>query len=207
MPDRIDPIADLTNDRDLSVLRHQRPHGRARHRRCRLRLLQATWAYRKRTSPTSRTSLRATPFVTEADGLACANTGNPYVVHCDYDQAGSVLKQIYGDLAPRSAAPAGTFTEFDQRPFLDGEGNTGMEPTGVVYAAPACVKGETCRVHIAYHGCGQNRSATGEAFIKESGFANWADANRLIILFPQASVSAVNPKAAGTGGATRAPTT
>ncbi|WP_439543095.1 extracellular catalytic domain type 2 short-chain-length polyhydroxyalkanoate depolymerase [Hyphomicrobium sp.] len=190
---RIDPIADLKNDRIYLF-------SGTNDRTVVPAIVTAAFDYYKRMGVPEKniTYVSDMPaghaFVTEADGLACENTGNPYVVDCDYDQAGGVLKQIYGDLAPRSATPAGTFTEFDQGPFLNGEGNTGMEPTGVVYAPPACVKGETCRVHIAYHGCGQNRSSTGDAFIKESGYANWADANRLVILFPQASVSAVNPQ-------------
>lgn len=133
-------------------------------------------------------------FVTEAEGLACENTGKPYVVDCDYDQAASVLKRIYGDLAPRAATPAGAFIEFDQRPFIEGEADDGMENRGVVYVPPACAKDETCRIHIAYHGCAQNRAATGESFVRESGYANWADTNRLIVLFPQAEATPVNPQ-------------
>ena len=33
----------------------------------------------------------------------------------------------------------------------------------------------------------------GDAFIKESGFARYADTNRLVILFPQVAGSVVNP--------------
>ncbi len=133
-------------------------------------------------------------FVTNDEGLACENTAKPYVVDCDYDQAGRMLKHIYGDLAPRSEKPAGTFTEFDQRPFLADEDNPGMEPSGVVYVPPSCAEAGGCRVHIAYHGCSQNRAATGEAFIRDSGHANWADTNRLIVLFPQVAASPVNPQ-------------
>jgi hypothetical protein len=133
-------------------------------------------------------------FVTEAEGLACENTGKPYVVDCDYDQAANVLKRIYGDLAPRTAQPAGAFVEFDQQPFLEGEAEDGMDRKGVVYVPPSCAKSATCRIHIAYHGCSQNRAATGDSFIRESGYANWADTNRLIVLFPQAESTPVNPQ-------------
>jgi poly(3-hydroxybutyrate) depolymerase len=134
-------------------------------------------------------------FVTESEGLACEATGKPYVVDCDYDQAGEVLKAIYGHLAPRADKPAGTFLEFDQEPFFDRIANHGMEERGVVYLPPACTDGKvTCRVHIAFHGCAQNRANTGEAFIKGSGYANWADANALVILFPQAETSPMNPQ-------------
>jgi hypothetical protein len=133
-------------------------------------------------------------FVTSDEGKACEYTATPYVVDCDYDQAGEVLKRIYGDLSPRAETAAGTFTEFDQTPFLDGIDNHGMEKRGVVYVPPACAKATTCRVHIAFHGCSQNRDSTGEAFIRESGFANWADANSLVILFPQAASAPINPQ-------------
>ncbi|WP_072395933.1 PHB depolymerase family esterase [Hyphomicrobium sp. CS1GBMeth3] len=133
-------------------------------------------------------------FVTDSQGLACDATAKPFVVDCDYDQAGEVLRRIYGQLAPRTAAPAGSFIEFDQQPFLFGHDNHGMEKRGVVYVPPACAKDTRCRIHIAYHGCTQNRTAAGNAFIRESGYANWADSNALIILYPEAASSPVNPQ-------------
>lgn len=133
-------------------------------------------------------------FVTANQGLACELTGTPYVVDCNYDQAGEVLKRFYGTLAPRAEAPSGSFTEFDQRPFFKGLSEAGMEDRGVVYIPQTCAKDTRCRVHIAYHGCAQNRAAAGNDFIRESGYANWADANALIILFPEASSSPINPQ-------------
>ncbi len=133
-------------------------------------------------------------FVTADLGLACESTGKPYVVDCDYDQAGDVLKHVYGDLVPRVAAPAGTFIEFDQRPFLVGKSNHGMEDRGVAYIPKSCATTTACRVHIAFHGCAQNRENTGEQFIRDSGYANWADSNAFIVLFPQAASSPVNPQ-------------
>ena len=134
-------------------------------------------------------------FVTNDGGLACENTGTPYVVDCDYDQAGEVLKRIYGALAgARVAKPAGVFQEFDQRDFVTGMLNHGLEKRGVVYIPPSCATDTVCRVHIAYHGCAQNRAATGTAFIRESGYANWADNNALIILFPEVASSPINPQ-------------
>lgn len=133
-------------------------------------------------------------FVTDDQGLACDATAKPFVVDCDYDQAGEVLKRIYGRLAPRAAKPAGTFIEFDQRPFLAGHENHGMEKRGVVYVPPSCAQATACRVHVAYHGCAQSRAVAGDAFIRQSGYANWADANALVILYPEAASSPVNPQ-------------
>jgi poly(3-hydroxybutyrate) depolymerase len=50
-------------------------------------------------------------------------------------------------------------------------------------------------VHVVFHGCrqGLEQSETGETFVRQSGYADWADSNRMIILFPQAANSTFNP--------------
>lgn len=131
-------------------------------------------------------------FVTEGSGLACNRTGEPYVVDCNYDQAKELLAHILGPLKPASAAPEGTYSDFDQRPYVENLGDHGMADTGVVYIPRDCEDGPGCRVHVAYHGCAQNRDMVGDAFIKGTGFARWADANRLIILFPQTTTELMN---------------
>jgi hypothetical protein len=134
-------------------------------------------------------------FVTDAEGLACSASSRPYVVDCDYDQAGDLLAHIYGPLNPRSDAPSGTFVTFDQRPFTEGLDTHGLADEGTVYIPTACATSDRCRIHIAFHGCAQNKEAAGDAFVRDTGFARWADTNRLIVLFPQAETSAINPQA------------
>ena len=138
-------------------------------------------------------------FVTDNAGLACDDTGKPYVVDCDYDQAGDLLSFIYGPLKPAAAQTTGEFVVFDQRPFTRDLPTHGMEDSGVVYVPASCrdggeSKAPGCRVHIAFHGCGQNRALVGDVFVRETGFARWADSNRLIVLFPQAATSPFNPQ-------------
>ena len=48
-------------------------------------------------------------------------------------------------------------------------------------------------IHVAFHGCKQSRALVGDAFTHGSGFADWAETNDLIILFPQADRSSLNP--------------
>ena len=134
-------------------------------------------------------------FVTDDEGGACERSGEPYVVDCDYDQAGDLLRHIYGDLQPRVASPQGEFMNFDQRPFRASDDNGGLAETGVAYIPKSCREAKGCRVHIAFHGCAQNREKVGDAFIRESGFARWADSNRLIVLFPQIAASPINSQA------------
>ncbi|HEX7076197.1 MAG TPA: poly(3-hydroxybutyrate) depolymerase [Hyphomicrobiaceae bacterium] len=134
-------------------------------------------------------------FVTEEHGLACDETGSPYIVDCNYDMAGAMLAHFYGELRPKAEEPAGEVITFDQGEFLEGLTSHGMADTGAVYIAPDCRETAGCRVHIAFHGCNQNVAAVGNAFINDSGFLAWADTNRLIVLFPQVSSTPANPQA------------
>jgi poly(3-hydroxybutyrate) depolymerase len=132
-------------------------------------------------------------FLTETGGTACGLSKEPYVSDCDYDQARAILGWIYGPpLADPSPSPTGKFMVFDQAPFGQGEAN-GLAKEGVVYVPADCESQPGCRLHIALHGCEQARETVGDAFIKGSGFAGYADTNRLVILFPQVAASLVNP--------------
>lgn len=133
-------------------------------------------------------------FVTENAGKDCERSGDPYVVHCGYDQAGALLQHIYGPLVARSAAPGGEWLEFDQRPYFRDLGLDGMSSSGMLYIPKVCRAESGCRVHIAYHGCAQNRDKVGDVFVKETGFARWADTNKIMVLFPQTAITAINPQ-------------
>ena len=134
-------------------------------------------------------------FVTEDSGNACELTGKPFVVDCDYDQAGDLLGHIYGTLKPRSLKPTGRYVVFDQRPFTDNQRVHGMSDEGVVYVPQQCHDQSGCRVHIAFHGCAQNRDQVNDAFVHGTGFARWADNNQLIILYPQIKAGLGNTQA------------
>ena len=132
-------------------------------------------------------------FITEQGGAACGLTEAPFVSDCDYDQAKAILAWIYGPLEPASAEPQGEFVVFDQDPFTDP--GDGFADEGVVYVPPACKTEAGCRVHVALHGCNQSREKVGVAFVRGTGFAQLADANRLVVLFPQAkAITGINPE-------------
>jgi hypothetical protein len=134
-------------------------------------------------------------YVTDGNGGACQLSAAPYVVNCHYDQSGDLLKHIYGRLNPRDAAATGTYAEFDQGPFTRDLPNTGLSDRGVVYIPQSCARETGCRVHIALHGCAQNRESVGNAFVHGTELERWADTNRLIVLFPDVATTAFNPKA------------
>lgn len=133
-------------------------------------------------------------FVTEDSGAACDVSNKPYVVDCDYDQAGDVFKHFYGTLNPRSLQASGRYLTFDQSGFNTGDKPNGLEESGVVYIPDDCAPGPGCRIHIAFHGCAQNQASGGDAFIRNTGFTRWADSNRIIVLFPQVKITPFNPQ-------------
>jgi len=131
-------------------------------------------------------------FLTVDTGTACGSSAKPFVSDCDYDQAGAILNWIYDGLAPPAEQASGTFIRFDQSPF--GYRRSGLASTGIVYVPASCSEQSGCRLHIALHGCEQNLDTVGMTFVEGSGFARWADSNRIVVLFPQVSASLVNPK-------------
>jgi len=133
-------------------------------------------------------------FVTTDFGEACAYTGAPYVVDCDYDMAAAMLGHLLGPLEPPGTAKNAEFRVFDQRPFTRGLTGHGLASEGVVYVPGSCRAAPGCRVHIAFHGCAQSREMVGDAFVAGSGLWKWADTNRLVVLFPQVGTSPLNPQ-------------
>jgi poly(3-hydroxybutyrate) depolymerase len=127
----------------------------------------------------------ATCEISGAPTCACGVTQSPFINNCQTDQACDILQHIYGQLMPKSASAGGEFVAFEQREFTATLAGAGMSDTGVVYVPASCRTASGCRVHIAFHGCKQNRDAVGDAFVRETGFAHWADTNQLVVLFPQ----------------------
>ena len=129
-------------------------------------------------------------MVTDDYGNNCSVKGAPYINDCNYDLAGEILKHVYGPLNPRnSGTVSGTFTEFDQTPFVSGHG---MATTGWVYTPQACTAGAACRVHLVLHGCKQNTADVAQQYVRNTGYNRWADTNNIVVLYPQTSLSATN---------------
>ena len=122
-------------------------------------------------------------MVTEAAGAACGASEPPFINDCDYDAAGALLNHLLGPLAS-PGKPAGRILAFDQREF-GGSRDISMADTGFAYVPRDCAR-ERCRVHVAFHGCRQGIEAVDETFVRNAGYNRWAEANRLIVLYPQA---------------------
>jgi poly(3-hydroxybutyrate) depolymerase len=129
-------------------------------------------------------------FVTVREpAQACGLSKPPYIVGCgNYDQAWHLLSHIYELAGPRVERPTGDLILFDQQPFTRDLPTATMSDNGMVFIPKSCRTEPGCRIHIAFHGCRQNRKAAGETFITETGYTNWADANRIVVLFPDVTV-------------------
>ena len=146
-----------------------------------------------------RTIPAAHSMVTDGYGHPCNFAGdgnNPehyFINDCGYDAAGKLLNHIYGRLKAPAAAPSGWIVAFDQAEFLPDPASHSMNPMGYAYIPAACDDGAQCRVHIAFHGCRQQPARIGDRFYVHAGYNEWADTNRIIVLYPQATNSDLPP--------------
>ena len=148
--------------------------------------------------------------VTVGYGGGCADNGGEFINRCGYDQAGIILQHIYGALIPRNDGTLGgqvvTFRQGEftgsRRPIDDS-----LDDDGFAFVPAACEAREPCRVHVALHGCLQSHRNIAEDFVRHAGYNEWADTNRIIVLYPQIRAliltrsASRTPSRAGTGGA------
>ena len=139
---------------------------------------------------------------TDGFGNSCEELGKPFINNCGVDAAGEMLKWIYGEnLRPKNAnGLSGRLVEFDQAEFFSDHKpqRHGMARIGYAYIPVSCDKSINgpCRIHVAFHGCRQNADEVDDAFIRHAGYNEWADANNIIVLYPQTTSSfGRNPKA------------
>lgn len=123
-------------------------------------------------------------FVTDSFGSLCEVYKWPYISNCRFDSAGNILKKIYGDLLSKRPYSQRRLYKFDQKEF--GSDLVGMADYGYVYVPEGCWNME-CRVHMVLHGCGMNTDYIGSYLIKFAGFNEWAEANSIVIVYPQAA--------------------
>ena len=63
-------------------------------------------------------------------------------------------------------------------------------PTDCKDGAPAAAK---CRLHVAFHGCEQYQDKIDDDFYWDGGYNRWAEANDIVVLYPQTTQASVNP--------------
>lgn len=129
-------------------------------------------------------------IVTDGAGNACPSSASPFINNCGFDLVGQMLSHLYGALQPKAAEATATgLRTFDQTPYAA----PGMASAGWVYVPQACGDGASaCRLHVALHGCRQNGGYVKDRFVAEAGYNRWAEANRIVVLYPQTGADAPN---------------
>lgn len=86
-------------------------------------------------------------------GEDCTQLSSPYLGKCNYDGAGSAFKVLYGpDLKPRGTAAKANLKNFNQSAY-GADASISLNTQGFVYVPAACAQGDTCALHIHFHGC------------------------------------------------------
>jgi hypothetical protein len=132
-------------------------------------------------------------WVTSDRGLPCDEQGGDYINACDYDAAGELLRHIYGELQPKAALREGNLLNVDLSGFFPSGSNIADE--GLIYVPSACSESyDDCRLHIAFHGCVQGVEFIDNRFATLAGLNEWAETNRIVVVYPQVAKSLFNPK-------------
>lgn len=127
-------------------------------------------------------------------GGSCDTAGTPWINDCDYDAAGEMLGFLYGGLAaPAAKSGAGRLVAFDQHRYATAGARASLAPLAYLYVPGRCRAGARCRVHVAFHGCRQGTEFVGRAFVENAGYNRWAEANDIVVLYPQVAKSYVMP--------------
>lgn len=141
-----------------------------------------------------RTFHAAHGWESPAGELPCATSGSPYMISCSsngvaYDSVKSWLSLFLGSLKPRNNGKlSGTLSAFDQIEF-GASPVVSMSSTGSVFVPKACARGETCGLVLALHGCLQEAARIGRLWVEEAGIDQWADNNKLVVVYPDTLAS------------------
>ncbi len=189
---RIDPIANLANDRVWIF------HGGADPVVAKpvVDALQAYYELFVDPLGVQRNELAGAghTFPAAAAGLQdCGKTATPFVGSCGVDGARQMLEHLYGSFgAQATGVKPGSLVHFSQASYATAADADGFAARGWLYIPAACSGNDAagrCRLHVAFHGCKQGASFVNDAFVQQAGYLAAADAGRIVVLFPQVEPS------------------
>lgn len=135
-------------------------------------------------------------WVTPYGPNSCSVTASPYLNNCGSDPQNAMLRKLFGSAnAPNTGSLTGTLIRFDQNAYaVNGYANgLSMGNDGFAYVPASCAAGQSCRLLVALHGCLQGYTSVGTAFVDDANLDQYADTNNMVVLYPQAIPSGVNP--------------
>lgn len=126
-------------------------------------------------------------FPTLDYGNSCPTPrSSPYISRCNYDGAFEILNFLYGPLLLKGVEVETNLKFISQTKYFSEDPNkNSMGPEAAIYVPTACQNGAECALHISFHGCAQSRDEIGDAYFRKTGFNAWAEANDIIVFYPQ----------------------
>lgn len=127
----------------------------------------------------------------------CAKTMFPWLNRCKvgdsyFDTAGAIFKKFYKNVKQPVPPILSNLSKLAQ--IESAEDNISIAKNATLYVPEGCKADRTrCSWHIAFHGCLQNEDIVRNDFFIKTGYAGWAEANNVVVLFPSASSSTGNP--------------
>ena len=122
-------------------------------------------------------------MVTDMFGPRCTIEQSPYITNCHFNVAQDILAYI------NDIDQASVDFKFDRFYSFNQPNALSLADTGYAYIPAACEKKE-CHVHMVFHGCMQTIEFIGYDYIEFTGYNGVAEANDIIILYPQ--INAIN---------------
>ncbi len=182
----IDPVANMADDRVWLYRGAMDPHVRAEV----VDALERYYRARTQASLVQRVERPGAGHnvpVASAGAAPCDSSEPPYIASCGFAAARALLEHLYGPLASEAEATrVGALVPFDQRPFAEAARSAGLADQGWLYVPAACgAEAAPCRLHVVFHGCRQGIADVGDAFARRAGYLEAAEANRIVVLFPQ----------------------
>jgi hypothetical protein len=134
-------------------------------------------------------------FITSNFGSACSFLGIPFMNNCNYDQAGDILNYFYGPLHPAVTPSTSNIVKLGQAKFVPvvGLDEAALAEDAYIYVPSNCAS-SSCDTHVAFHGCEMTLADINTTFVENSGYNGWAESNNIVVLYPQAKKTTLNPK-------------
>jgi len=138
-------------------------------------------------------------FVSDSWGAACNHLGYPFINNCNYNAARAMLTHIYGPMKPGVPMIERNLMLINQSRFLPPHvtaKSASLDARAYVYIPTRCqTPTASCPVHVALHGCLTSISfgSYNDTAIRHIGANEIAEANDIVVLYPQATQSLVAP--------------
>lgn len=123
-------------------------------------------------------------FPTDFFGNNCNILGKPFINDCEFKGSRRSLQHIFGeDIKPKIDYKEENIKSFSQKKYMIGMKHS-LAESGLIYVPEACNQKE-CELHVVFHGCEQTVPDIGLDYVYGTGFLGLAEANDIIVLYPQ----------------------